>query len=174
MGIHPNLQALDEALAQSQAQNVREFLSYFRKLHPQDRLPGRDAFDPIELPRLLPDIVLTRVVPGAAPDMKHRFLVKVAGERVVKSVDRPMIGRHLDEFITEGDQSVRFPVADRQQVVETGCLVFRRGKPRLKFRLDFSSIEVCHFPLAGDGRTVDHIISIIIYEALDREGFSGK
>ncbi|MFO7481310.1 hypothetical protein, partial [Oceanibaculum nanhaiense] len=58
--------------------------------------------------------------------------------------------------------------------IETGCLVFRRGKPRLKFRLDFSSIEVCHFPLAGDGQTVDYIISIIIYEALDRSGFSGK
>ncbi|MFO7481543.1 PAS domain-containing protein, partial [Oceanibaculum nanhaiense] len=105
MGIHPNLQALDEALAQSQAQNVREFLSYFRKLHPQDRLPGRDAFDPIELPRLLPDIVLARVVPSSEPGAPPRFLVKVAGERIMKSVDRPMIGRHLDEFITEGDQS---------------------------------------------------------------------
>ncbi len=174
MGIHPNLQALDEALAQSQAQNVREFLSYFRKLHPQDRLPGRDAFDPIELPRLLPNIVLAKVMPSPEPGTPPRFLVKVAGDTVMKSVSRPMIGRHLDEFVTEGDQSVRYPIADRQQVVETGCLVFRRGKPRLKFRLDFSSIEVCHFPLASDGRTVDHIISIIIYEALDRNGFSGK
>lgn len=174
MGTHPNLKALDEALAQSQAQNVREFLSYFRKLHPQDRLPGRDAFDPVELPRLLPDIVLAKVVPGDAPDMKYRFLVKVAGDTVLKSVDRPIIGRHLDEFVTAEDPSVRYPIADREQVVETGCLVFRRGKPRLKFRLDFSSIEACHFPLASDGQTVDHIISIIVYEALDREGFSAK
>lgn len=171
---HPNLKALDEALAQSQAHNVREFLSYFRQLHPQDRLPGRDALDPIELPRLLPDIVLTKVIPGNDPDMKYRFLVKVAGERIVKSVDRPLIGRHLDEFITEDDQTARYPIADREQVVETGCLVFRRGKPRLKFRLDFSNIEVCHFPLASDGRTVDHVISIIVYEALDRDAFSGK
>ncbi|MCH2393457.1 hypothetical protein [Oceanibaculum sp.] len=174
MGTHPNLKALDEALAQSQAQNVREFLGYFRKLHPQDRLPGRDAFDPIELPRLLPDIVLAKVVPSDTPDMKYRFLVKVAGDTVLKSVDRPIIGRYLDEFVTAEDPSPRYPIADREQVVETGCLVFRRGKPRLKFRLDFSSIEVCHFPLASDGRTVDHVISIIVYEALDRDAFSGK
>ena len=174
MGIHPNLRAIDGALAQAQSQHVREFLGYFQALHPQGRLPGRDAFDPVELPLLLPDIVLTKVVTPAKPATAPRFLVKVAGERIAKSLDRPLIGRYLDEFITAQDQSVRFPIADRETVMETGCLVFRRGKPRLKFRLDFAQIEACHFPLAGDGRTVDHIISIIIYEALDRDGFSTK
>jgi hypothetical protein len=174
MGTHPNLQALDSALDQAQAQNVREFLSYFRRLHPQDRLPGRDAFDPVELPRLLPDIVLAKVVPSPEPGAPPRFLVKVAGDTILKSVDRPIIGRHLDEFVTAEDPTARFPIADRLQVVETGRLIFWRGKPRLRFRLDFSQLEVCHFPLARDGRTVDHIISIIVYEALDRNSFAGK
>lgn len=174
MGIHPNIQALDSALSQAQAQNVREFLGYFRKRHPRDRLPGRDVFDPAELPRLLPDIVLTKVEHPADPAGTPRFLVKVAGERIVKSVARPLIGHYLDEFVTPEDQSARFPIADRETVVRTGCLIFWRGKPRLRFRLDFSQLEVCHFPLAGDGQTVDHIISVIVYEALDRDGFSGK
>lgn len=174
MGMHPNLQALDAALAQAQSRHVLEFLRYFRALHPQDRLPGRDAFDPVELPRLLPDIILTKVVTSADPAAAPRFLVKVAGERIAKSLNRPLIGHYLDEFITAEDQSARFPIADRETVVKTGRLIFWRGLPRLKFRLDFSQLEVCHFPLAGDGRAVDHIISIIVYEALDREGFSAK
>lgn len=174
MARHPNLDAIDAALEQAQSPQTRQFLEYFLDRHPQDRLPGRDAFDPIELPRLLPNIVLVQVIPPEKAGNPHRFLVKVAGDRIIKSVERPMIGAHLDEFITEEDQSVRFPIADREKVVETGCLIFRHGKPRLKFRLDFARIEACHFPLAADGATVDHILSIIVYEALDRDAFSGK
>lgn len=169
MPLHPNLVALDAALAQAQSPSIKTFLDILKARHPHERLMARSDFDPADMPALLPDIVLTAVEwPGP------RFLVKVAGEHVREAHDRPLIGRYIDTLFRDDDNNPRFPIVKRMKVVETGCLVYRRGRPRMRFSLDFANVEYCHFPLAEDGVAIDHILSIILYEGGGRHDFGGK
>ena len=167
---HANLDAIEAAQAQAKTPSVLAFLAHMKAVHPLDRLPSRAAFDPTALPSILPDIVLVSVEwpeDGTGP----RFLVKVAGENVRNALTYPLMGQYIDQHAVIGDSTPPYPVLDRKQVVETGCLMFRRGQPRIRFKLDFADVEYCHFPLAADGVTVDHIVTVFIYEANSRQKF---
>jgi hypothetical protein len=145
---------------------VRDFLSYYIGIHPCDALPARAAFDPTAIPRLLPNLVLAEVVrePGLA---RPRFRIKVAGEEIVQAMRMPLIGRFLDEIANTNEPTARFPIESRHSVVENGCMVYRRGQPRMRFSLDYAEVEYAHCPLADDGVTVDHIVTINYYKALE-------
>ena len=159
--MHPNVAALDAALAQARTPTVREFLAFMRAIQPADRLPPRAAFDPAALPGLLANVVLVEVVreePGAVP----RFFVRVAGQTVLEATDDIKMNRYLDE--TLGTPANIAPHDARRAVVETGCLQFRHGPPRVSFKLDYiETVEFAHCPLADDGRDVDRIVSVLDY-----------
>lgn len=161
-----NLDAAGVAHQQAQSAPVRDFLDYYIRIHPCDALPARAVFDPSAIPRLLPNLVLAEVVyqPNAA---RPRFRIKVAGEEVVQAMRMPLIGRFLDEIANTHEPTARFPIESRHSVVENGCLVYRRGQPRMRFSLDYAEVEYVHCPLAEDGVTVDHIVSINYYKALE-------
>ena len=53
---------------------IREFAEYWMSIHPGDRLPSRTHFDPIDIPSLLPNLVLVDVTREPI-----RFMVKVSG-----------------------------------------------------------------------------------------------
>ena len=165
--MHPNVVALDAALAQAATQRVREFLGYMRRIHPADRLPARAAFDPAALAPLLANVVLVEVArqdPGRPP----RIFVRVAGQAVLDASQQIKMNRYLDETLESPANMA--PLDARSDAVATGITQFWRGAPRIRFRLDFiDTIELAHCPLADDGRTVDRIVSIIDY-GVDRDG----
>lgn len=163
--MHPNAAALDTALAQARTATVREFLGYMRKIHPDDRLPPRAAFDPAALAPLLANVVLAEVERGA-PDAEKRFFVRVAGQAVLDASAEIRMGRYLDETLALPEN--RAPIDSRRQVAATGCTHFWRGAPRIRFKLDYiETVELAHCPLAEDGSTVDRIVSIFDY-GIDR------
>lgn len=160
-----NLAAAQEARRAARYSPVGDFLDYYIGIHPADALPGRRVFDPAAIPRLLPNLVLVEVVrnaDGAAP----RFRIKVAGETVVQALRLPLNGRFLDEIASSDEPTASFPIETRHSVVDNACLVCRRGAPRMRFSLDYAEVEYAHCPLAEDGATVDHIVSIVCYQAL--------
>lgn len=161
-----NLDAAGVARQQAQSASVRDFLDYYIGIHPSDALPSRAVFDPTAIPRLLPNLVLVEVVyqPDAA---RPRFRIKVAGEEVVQAMRMPLIGRFLDEIANTNEPTARFPIESRHSVVDNGCMVYRRGRPRMRFSLDYAEVECAHCPLADDGVTVDHIVTINYYQALE-------
>jgi hypothetical protein len=161
-----NLDAAGTARQQAQYAPVRDFLDYYISIHPCDSLPARAAFDPTAIPRLLPNLVLAEVVhqPDSAPP---RFRIKVAGEEVVQAMRMPLIGRFLDEIANTHEPTARFPIESRYSVVENGCMIYRRGQPRMRFSLDYAEVEYAHCPLAEDGVSVDHIVTINYYKALE-------
>lgn len=162
---YANLDAVQAALVEARHATVRDFLGYYAAIHPRDALPARSAFDPMAIPRLLSHLVLADVERdgnGAA-----RFRVRVAGEEVVNALRMPLIGRYLDEIANTSEPTVRFPIQTRHTVLDTGCVIYRRGKPRVRFSLDYAEIEYAHCPLAEDGVTVDQIVSVIHYQALE-------
>jgi hypothetical protein len=161
-----NLKAARAAHAEARHPFVRDFLHYYIGIHPDHTLPPRRAFDPLAIPRLLPNLVLVEVVPqpGKSP---ARFRIKVAGEAVVEALRMPLIGRFLDEIANSSEPTARFPIESRHSVVETGCMVYRRGAPRMRFSLDYGEVEYAHCPLAEDGFTVDHIVTVNYYAGLE-------
>lgn len=161
-----NLDAARAALAMARHALVRDFLRYYIAIHPAAALPARSAFDPAAIPRLLPNLVLAEVVHQSGLSAP-RFRIKVAGEEVVQAMRIPLIGRFLDEIANTTEPTARFPIESRHSVVETGCLIYRRGQPRMRFSLDYDEVEYAHCPLGEDGVAVDHIVSIIYYQALE-------
>lgn len=136
---------------------VREFAEYWMSIHPGDRPPSRADFDPVDIPHLLPNLVLVDVTREPI-----RFLVKVQGTEVTRAMKRELKGTYLDEAFPNFEQS--FPHLDRVQVVETGLPFHRLGSPSLQFALDYAPIERLHLPLSADGAAVDKVISIFLYE----------
>ncbi|MEK9969442.1 MAG: hypothetical protein VW600_09915 [Ferrovibrio sp.] len=161
-----NLEAARAAMAQARHPIVRDFLGYYIGIHPANALPARCVFDPTAIPRLLPNLVLAEVVrqPDNAP---ARFRIKVAGEEVVQAMRMPLIGRFLDEIANSSEPTARFPIESRHSIVETGRMIYRRGTPRMRFSLDYAEVEYAHCPLAEDGFTVDHIVTVNYYQGLE-------
>ncbi|WP_193170060.1 PAS domain-containing protein [Nisaea nitritireducens] len=136
---------------------VSEFAEYWMSIHPEGRLPSRADFDPIDIPSLLPNLVLVDVTPDPI-----RFMVRLQGTDVTRVMKRELKGTYLDEAFPNFEQS--FPYLDRVHVVETGLPVHRFGSPSLQFALDYAPVERLHLPLSSDGTAVDKVISIFFYE----------
>ncbi|WP_298722574.1 hypothetical protein [uncultured Ferrovibrio sp.] len=162
--LHPNIAALQSALARAECQDIRDFVTHMLAIHPKDRLPSRSDFDPLRIPQLLPGIVLVRVEPPLKPGGSNRFRILVAGETVLRALEMPLIGRYVDE-ISAGSEGGHVIVDVRQKVVDTGQVYYWNGAPRMRFRLDFAGVEYCHCPLAADGKTVDHVLTYFHYKA---------
>tara|TARA_E500000318_G_scaffold34821_1_gene34084 strand:+ start:402 stop:908 length:507 start_codon:yes stop_codon:yes gene_type:complete len=148
------LKSIHPAIQNSKA---REFAEYWMSIHPGDRLPSRTHFDPVDIPSLLPNLVLVDVTREPI-----RFMVKVQGTEVTRAMRRELKGTYLDEAFPDFRQS--FPHLDRVRVVETGLPLHRLGSPSLQFALDYAPIERLHLPLSTDGSAVDKVISIFLYE----------
>lgn len=140
-----------------QSPKIREFAEYWMSIHPGDRLPSRADFDPIDIPSLLPHLVLVDVTPDPI-----RFMVRLQGTDVTRAMRRELRGRYLDEAFPNFEQS--FPHLDRVHVVKTALPLHRIGAPSIQFALDYAPIERLHLPLSSDGVTVDKVISIFLYE----------
>lgn len=163
--MHPNLAAIETALASAESRVLRDFLIYMRDIHPAGQLPARGAFDPMAIPHLLGNVVLVQVERRPADGM--RFLVRVAGEAVLRAAPVPLMNRYIETSVNliknVQDESEARIVDVRRQVAETGCMRYFYGRLNVPFRFNFADMEYAHCPLAEDGVTVDRILSAFYY-----------
>jgi len=160
---HPNIAAIDAALAAAGSRVLRDFLTYMRAIHPADRLPTRGDFDPMAIPHLLSHLVLVQVERGVD---STRFLVRVAGEMVLRAAPVPLMNRYIDTSVNlhkSPDESEARIVSVRRQVADTGVTRHFYGKVNIPFRFNFADMEYAHCPLADDGETVDRVLSAFYY-----------
>ena len=134
---------------------IREIAAYWRSIHPQSGLPGRQHFDPVDIPHLLPAIRMLDVV-GNPP----RFRTRLMGTRIVASVGEDHTGKWMDEVFPGFENSSA--CLGMNAVVRTGKLNWRRGNPKLIEGKEFMVIERIYLPFARDGRTVDMILSYVL------------
>lgn len=165
MALHPNLAAIDTALAAVQSPVLTEFLRHMRAIHPAHRLPPRAAFDPMQIPRILGHVVLVQV--ERQPDDGMRFFVRVAGEMVLRAAPVPLMNRYIESSVNlikdVTDESESRIVDVRRQVAESGCMRHFYGRVNVPFRFNFADMEYAHCPLAEDGVTADRILSAFFY-----------
>lgn len=137
---------------------LQRLYDYWRSKRGGGRLPGRGDLDPIEIPDLLPGLILVDVVCGG---QRCRYRFRLFGTELVTAVRQDLTGRWLDEI---GDMGRTDPViASYDEVVTTGRphawrnILHVEGREHVGYRR-----LVC--PLAADGKTVDMLVGVFVFE----------
>lgn len=144
------------AIPQTVHPKIRRIFEYWLAIHPDSGIPGRQHFDPVDVPDLLPHIRLIDIV-GDPP----RFRVRVCGERVRDHFGIPQQGRFYDEMFP-GFIS-RPSYRDFMAAIATRLPQVHRGHCELTPDKEFVPLERIVLPLAGDGETVDMILAVSLF-----------
>lgn len=119
-----------------------------------DRLPGRRDIEPLEIPQLLPFVLLSDVRSGDPVAIRYRLV----GTAVVEMNGRDFTGGGLNENIADPGWRNYWQDVYRR-VIETREPLF--GTDHYAYRgRDFVAFEWCILPLARDGVTVDMCFEI--------------
>lgn len=132
--------------------NVRQIVDYWVSIHPESGLPGRQHFDPLDVPYLLPNIRLLDVV-GDPP----RFKIRLMGTRLRDFFGAEQTGCWLDELFSNLDGSMTH--VELLRTIETRMPRWRRGKPALDVEKNYLDMERVYLPFARDGWHVDMILT---------------
>lgn len=126
-------------------------------MSPCTGLPGREHFDPIDVPYLLPNIWLIEVHRDPL-----RFWRRLVGTKIEEFAGKSLQGGWVGDRLKDDRlSSVNRHLAE---VVEIKRPSWRRGKSLIQFEKKYSEIERLYLPLASDGDVVDMILAIsIIY-----------
>jgi hypothetical protein len=136
--------------------SVRTLYEYWRSISPKGRLPGRQHFDPVDIPALLPNIWLLDVHRDPI-----RFWRRLVGSRVVEFAGISCAPGWLAERLNDEKRSK----VDRDLigVVNSKCPNWRRGRSLIMYQKEFAELERLYLPLATDGEIVDMILAISIF-----------
>jgi hypothetical protein len=75
---------------------LRQLYDYWRERRDGRRCPARSDIDPVDIPALLPHLLLTEVIDGG-----KRFRWRLVGTEVERHFGAPMTGRYLDEMLRD-------------------------------------------------------------------------
>jgi hypothetical protein len=131
---------------------IARLITHWRALAPApDRLPGRQHFDPAQVPDLLPHIWLIDVLDSAPRQYRFRL---VGG--AIADAGPPV---HRGMVIDGGSDTAR--IYDR--VVESKQVDWRRGAPLLEHKRHVAALERAVMPLASNGVDVDMLLGITLF-----------
>jgi hypothetical protein len=142
-------------VSQVTSERVKEFHRYWRSKS-ADGLPPRRAIDPVEIPRLLPYLVIADI---EREPLRIRY--RLVGTRVAEANGSDFTNRYLDEcnFAVE-------PILTEcyRQLLATRAPVFAHyewnKKEWRRLRGSIGASETGFFPLSSDGAVIDSAISI--------------
>jgi hypothetical protein len=144
---------------------IRAAFDYWRQIHPADAtLPGRQHFDPLHIPHLLPHVWLVDVLRGAhaAPAFRYR----VVGTAVDRSMGQTLTGKYMDVVIPGFNDDPRL-CGPYITAAETACPSYRKGPPLFRHNQQYRMLERLLLPLARDGSMVDMLFCVTLFYAAD-------
>ncbi|TNE39425.1 MAG: PAS domain-containing protein [Alphaproteobacteria bacterium] len=137
---------------------LRQAHTLWEKKRAGREMPSRADFDPLEMPHLLPQILMM--------DVEHegpRFRVRLAGTRIVEMYGSDYTGKYLDK-IEFGDMAekvlsdYKFALTERRPVFTDH--MFRQAN-------DYRQrIERVILPLSSDGETVNILFAVLDFERI--------
>jgi hypothetical protein len=130
---------------------------YLAAKAPPGKLPGRQHIDPVELPDLLPYLMLIDVIQQAGGPPRYR--IRLAGTIVTALQGREITDKFVDEILT-GSEGVEI-IERYGDILKTHDPQHRIGTVATPGR-DHASYERMTFPLAADGEHVDMLISVFV------------
>ncbi len=144
------------ALPQEAHIEIKWLYDYWRSISPEGKLPGRQHFDPVDVPLLLPNLWLIEVHREPL-----RFWRRLVGSKIEEFAGMNLTGGWVGDRLSGARLSgVHSFLMD---VVESGQPNWRRGKSLIRFEKDYAELERLYLPLASDGETVDMILAITVF-----------
>jgi hypothetical protein len=146
-----------EALAVVEAPELgpltQELMDYWLRLRADRRMPSRRDLDPLDIPKLLPGVLLLDV-----EHETHRLRFRLVGTRITELYGSDFTGQYLDNtFFGRHRDKV---VDDYEQVMREGiphhCWMEFTNRDGLEFKM-----ERLILPLSRDGCTVDKLIALL-------------
>lgn len=137
----------------------RRLAAYLASKAPPGKLPGRQHIDPLEIPDLLPYLMLIDVVPQQIGPPHYRL--RLVGTEVVEIQGSDNTGRYVEDVLTAeegGEIRRRYDdlVGSRQPQYRMGT-VATLGREHVNY-------ERIAFPIAADGEHVNMLIFIFARE----------
>jgi len=129
---------------------LRALYDYWERCRPGARLPGRQHLDPLDIPQLLPNLLLIDVL---SPD---DFRYRLVGTALAARVGRDTTGLSIIEAYPDDDWEEIHPdylyvLGQRRPCLRWTAVTDNKGKSQAYQRL--------LLPLAGDGERVDMILA---------------
>lgn len=128
-----------------------EILSAWQGWRSDNRIPSRSDFDPINHPRLLPDIALFDV-----EDAPRRYRVRLVGTRIVKAMGRDTTGQYINDFPNTDAIIQRFDT-----LVESRRPYFTDFQPVTWISDNARHYSTLGLPLSHDGTHVNMIMFLM-------------
>jgi hypothetical protein len=120
-------------------------------------LPGRQHFDPVRVPSILPHLWLVDVV----HDDPRRYRVRLVGGGLVDAGTPIRQGRFLSDVTVDEETSVFHDLFDR--ILAAKHVDWRRGPSLVPHMKYVSGLERALIPLAADGQTVDMLMCMTLF-----------
>lgn len=135
---------------------ILEAQAYWERKRTGRRMPARRDLDPvIEIPKLLPWIMLT--------DVLHRpldFRYRLIGTRIIELARQNYTGKLFSELAHTGPDSHVW--RDRAEVVERRAPKYVEP-PYTGANKDIKGALGLHMPLSEDDETVDMIMTVVVF-----------
>ena len=138
-------------------ERIVELYRYWLSIHPaRGVLPGRQHFDPVAVPKLLPWLWLIDVA-----RQPLRFKYRLMGTEQAVALGRDATGQWLDDAHPRFDASS----AHRQltAAAERGEIGFHKGGARNRNKHHLMWAERLVLPMARNGGDVDMLLGITVY-----------
>jgi hypothetical protein len=127
---------------------------YWAALRRDRLMPSRADFDPAQIPKLLPYVILFNVEGRGGP-----YIVRLVGEEVQRFVGRNTTGLPAGSFMPPSAAATMIGILD---AVATGRAPrFRAGKAHWHEDKSYRDFEACFLPLSSDGETVNIILGAV-------------
>jgi hypothetical protein len=146
----------DDAPQEFESPIVQDGYSYWRSKVIDGALPRRSDIDPVEIPRLMPHVVMVDVKRGSELDFRYRLI----GTYVAESLYKDHTGSWFSEI--EHQKAPSQIWQNCCQAVETGR-AFISGTPYVGPHQGYRRVEDVILPLADDGETVDCLLVFVHY-----------
>lgn len=150
---------LNSAIPEDAHDDIQALYQYWCGLTKNCEMPGRQHFDPLDIPQLLPNIWLIEVHREPL-----RFWRRVVGSRIEEFAGRNLTKGWVAERL--GEERLSGVYENLTKVVESSQPSWRRGKSMICFEKDFTDLERLYLPMSSDGETVDMILAMTIFYPL--------
>jgi len=134
-----------------------QLYDYWRSIAPgEGHLPGRQHFDPLHVPALLPWVWLLDV-------HRHplRFRYRVTGTEHRRVSGRDATGCWMHELHPDFESFPSYP--EFVALAERGEISYRKGQPMFPLSDEVREMERLMVPMARNGRDVDMLLAITVY-----------
>ena len=140
---------------------LAQFFDYWLSIKPAAGLPGRQHFDPLDIPLLMPRVWMLDVL---REPLRYRY--RLAGTKEVATLQREVTGRLFEE-VHPRLRDDPGAIERYHKGAQCGIATYRKGVVRLMHHKDHHTVENCVVPLACDGKTVDILVGCSILYSLD-------